>query len=306
MGQPDEAPSLVGRVKSFDPSKGFGFLSVGQFPQDVYFKSAEPIMVGQEVSFNLHWTQDGKPQARNIGSAMAFGEVCVGFVKRYSAQTGYGFLAIEGGRQDIYFKRTDLPMEYQASMSLDGAQVQFHVKTAADGKPQAEDIMILAAAMPTQGMPTQGMKRSASGPPLLHRGPAANYAAAVPGPDAKRARPNFLPAAFTPGAVAASHAAQQMAQARTAYGGGMPAAYGGGGYQAQPSGGRHAGMVKTFNAQKGFGFIVSPTVPGDVYFQRVGLPPAYQNVDLMGAQVSFMLKYAEDGKPQGNMVLVQG
>lgn len=55
------------------------------------------------------------------------------------------------------------------------------------------------------------------------------------------------------------------------------------------------GVVKSFDSNKGYGFINSPAMPGDIYFQGNavigGLP-------FQGMPVWFTLKWTKDGKPQ--------
>lgn len=69
------------------------------------------------------------------------------------------------------------------------------------------------------------------------------------------------------------------------------------------------GVVKSFGAQKGFGFIASEFVAGgDVYFQRSDLPGDVQGsidlglLQLQGRAVAFELRLTQDGKPQAKAV----
>ncbi|CAE7644367.1 PPR4, partial [Symbiodinium sp. CCMP2456] len=96
-----EGTSMVGSVKTFDPAKGYGFISAPNFPVDIYFKpELEPVAVGQQVTFTIHWTPQGKPQAREVTSPMQAGEFLSGTVRRYNPNKGFGFLAVEGRSQD--------------------------------------------------------------------------------------------------------------------------------------------------------------------------------------------------------------
>ncbi|CAE8627856.1 unnamed protein product [Polarella glacialis] len=59
------------------------------------------------------------------------------------------------------------------------------------------------------------------------------------------------------------------------------------------------GMIKTFNGQKGFGFISSPGVPGDVFFMQTSLPAEvrdFHGKDLQGKNVNFKVSQTSDGK----------
>merc|ERR1719215_1068723 len=62
----------VGRIKSFDPEKGYGFIdcpeSYGRFGRDVFIHKNQmgDLGVGMEVSFFIDTNKEGHPQARNI------------------------------------------------------------------------------------------------------------------------------------------------------------------------------------------------------------------------------------------------
>lgn len=64
-------PRYRGRLKSFDPTKGFGFIECPELRQqfgrsDVFLNQAVEggIVVGSTVSFVVELSKDGKPQAR--------------------------------------------------------------------------------------------------------------------------------------------------------------------------------------------------------------------------------------------------
>merc|ERR1712232_578276 len=120
-----------------------------------------------------------------------------------------------------------------------------------DGKPQMQD------AEYVEDQPHQGLKRAAGGPV----GPRF----ATNGSQVKRLRPTYAPVAVPRTAAAP-----------------MP-------LNAWPGAGgdnRHHGWVKSYNAAKGFGFIESAAVEGDIYFQRANLPGSVQLLNIMGRQVS--------------------
>jgi len=160
-----EGSSMTGSVKNYDVNKGYGFLNSPGFPADIYFKSQEPLQQGQQVAFTLRYTKDGKPQANNLSPCMQGGEVLVGMIRSYNDQKGYGFISAQDSPQDVYFKKSDLPSDFQEmhGSSVTGCQVQCTVKVTQDGKPQAQDLQILS-----QG----GVKREAddeSGMPSAKR-----------------------------------------------------------------------------------------------------------------------------------------
>ncbi|CAJ1421173.1 unnamed protein product [Effrenium voratum] len=242
---------MVGTVNNFDAAKGFGFICAPNFPADVYFKGeSEVCMPGQEVVFILQYTQDGKPQAREVSPPMQAGELFSGIVRRYNAKNGYGFLHVEGRPQDVYFQRKDLPPDIQ-EQPLEGAQFQFTVATVG-GKVQAQDLEWLAM------------------PPAKRPGEMA------PEPPAKRPRPTMSQG----GTIRVQRPASAPA----------------------PAGDRLMGMVKSFNPQKGFGFIGSPALPGDAYFSAKSLPEAFRAMPLNNRQVSFTPFQTADGKLQAQSI----
>eukprot|EP00931_Biecheleriopsis_adriatica_P030400 TRINITY_DN1791_c0_g1_i3.p1 TRINITY_DN1791_c0_g1~~TRINITY_DN1791_c0_g1_i3.p1 ORF type:complete len:497 (-),score=138.86 TRINITY_DN1791_c0_g1_i3:256-1746(-) len=256
-----DGTSMVGTVKSFDPAKGFGFISAPNFPPDIYFKpDLEEVTKGQQVTFLIKWSPQGKPQAREVSIPMQEGDSYVGSVKRFNPNKGFGFLSVEGKPQDVYFKGELLPPDLQENLSglETGTQIRFTVHLAPDGKPQAQEMV-------TVGGPPQGVKR----PMMNAAGVSANNGAA------KRMRP-------TPSGVPLMPA---------------PAAF------ADPAGAdtgeRCQGTVKSYSFSKGFGFVQSPAVQGDVYFQKAALPPKFREMELQGYEVAFDLQYRPDGKPMG-------
>mmetsp|Transcript_26450 Transcript_26450/g.42398 ORF Transcript_26450/g.42398 Transcript_26450/m.42398 type:complete len:101 (+) Transcript_26450:1-303(+) len=68
-----------------------------------------------------------------------------------------------------------------------------------------------------------------------------------------------------------------------------------------------AGMIKTYNSQKGFGFISSPGIPGDVFFMRTSLPAGAQDLqgtDLQGKSVNFEVAQTTEGKMRAENITV--
>jgi len=263
QGQLPEGTPLSGMVKSFDPIKGYGFIVVPMFPVDIFFKSdAAQIGKGQEVSFTLKYSKDGRPQGENVAPPMQAGDTMVGRVKRYNPAKGFGFLAVEGKPQDVYFQKKDLTEDCQ-EQHLDGAEMQFTVKLTNDGKPQAQDVFLL-------NMPAPGEKR----PGDFDGGEESA---------AKRLRTEM---GVDPFGGAGFNMNGQGAFA-------APAAAAGGSY---------TGTVKSYNAMKSFGFITCPSVAGDVWFRSSSLPPDLQQMAVAGMEVTFDLQFAADGKPQASNV----
>lgn len=66
------------------------------------------------------------------------------------------------------------------------------------------------------------------------------------------------------------------------------------------------GRVKSYNPSKGYGFLTSASVQGDVFFTKKDLPTSCQDAQIKDLTARFKLVIAEDGKPQAKQVTVQG
>merc|ERR1719215_1379986 len=77
MAGPQDGASMMGVVKNADPTKGYGFIMCPLVPGDIYFKTEEPLMQGQQVGFTLKFQRDGKPHARDVKPALQGGEILV-------------------------------------------------------------------------------------------------------------------------------------------------------------------------------------------------------------------------------------
>mmetsp|Transcript_41876 Transcript_41876/g.51549 ORF Transcript_41876/g.51549 Transcript_41876/m.51549 type:complete len:470 (-) Transcript_41876:15-1424(-) len=275
-----DGSQMIGQVKTFDPNKGYGFISAPNFPQDVYFKAMDPaleVQNGMEVTFTLKYTPDGKAQAHNVCRPVQSGEILVGTVRSYNPNKGFGFLAVDGRSQDAYFKKAGLPPELQEEPSLEGAQFQFTVNLNGN-KLQAQDLEFLTSSGP-------------SGPPVPSKRAAPGATNTF---STKRYRYDERP---------------QVSNGHGAYVGGTIRAHPSakGGAPAGPPGleARHSGSVKSFNPHKGFGFIFCPALQTDVYLNAKQLPEQWRSRPLDGRQVSFKVIYTVDGKAQANDVQVQ-
>jgi len=274
-GGPPDGASMVGTVKTFDPAKGYGFLSVTGLPADVYFKpEGMQVEVGTTVGFTLKWMMDGKPQARQLVPALSAGKVVIGTVKSFSDKNGYGFIGLPDTTQDVYFNRQKLPVDMQAmgSNELQGSTLQFTVRLTPDGKPQAEDI-----AWVQSGLAPQGMKR-----PAVVNGAMPTV---IP-PKRTRVTPTSIYPTSDAGYV----------------GGCM------GGSMGVQNGGNEVvqGYIISFNVSKGYGFIGTAGTIGDVFFKDVMLPQHVRGQQLpQGTQVNFQLSYTPDGKPQASNIQIE-
>mmetsp|Transcript_70495 Transcript_70495/g.168849 ORF Transcript_70495/g.168849 Transcript_70495/m.168849 type:complete len:474 (-) Transcript_70495:103-1524(-) len=248
-----ERAGLQGVVSRFLPDKGFGFISCPAVPgADIYFKGmGAQIEPGTKVTFTLVHTSDGKPQAKNIGAGLQEGQLFEGVVRSYVSKTGYGFITVNDGNMDVYFKGTSVPAMYADDDSdYVGRQVRFTCTVTKDGKPQVSEIQWMGES--------RGSKRPGEddGLQLASAGPAMWNASKKP----RQGPP-------------------------TVYG---PQLY---------------GSVKSYNADKGFGFIFTPATGGDVFFLRTSLPPEHQQSKaLAGSPVQFYMAQAQDGRQQADQI----
>merc|ERR1719189_1140528 len=91
-----------GRIKSFNPEKGFGFIecpeTYAQFNRDVFLHKAQfgDMTVGTEVTFLVETNKQGMPQAKDLAPLGAAGAVPGSAKGRGKGKAGKG--KVTGGR----------------------------------------------------------------------------------------------------------------------------------------------------------------------------------------------------------------
>lgn len=145
---PPQRKWYLGRVKSYSPIDGFGFIyckeTMQQYGSDVFLHrdqvllsgGANRIMKGTVLSFTVDLNKFGRPQARDIKRRLT------GRVKSFNAQAGYGFiacdLAAEAGLGDIF-----LPLEQMEAAQVNvGDFVDFDCQATAKGQLQARSVQL--------------------------------------------------------------------------------------------------------------------------------------------------------------------
>lgn len=278
-----------GVVKSFGLTKGYGFIESAQVTGDVIFgrgqlppELKEPFyggffeLKGRQVTFTVQF-KDGKQQASNITVVPTEGEPLVGLVKSYNASKGFGFLtssSLEG--RDVFFSWRDVPPQLQG-LDLKGCPVRFMMGSSPDGKSQAKDVVFNdMAPLGNLGLAPMGWNPQMASMGMMGKGlatmPMMGMGKGMPGKG-------------------------MMAQLPMAAFGMMGKGMMGKGGKGMPSDGQGLqGRVKTFNSQKGFGFITCSSCPADVYFKSEG------RMFSEGVEVAFYLKVMPDGKLQARGV----
>ncbi|CAE8593434.1 unnamed protein product [Polarella glacialis] len=367
---------ISGVVKSWNGSKGFGFIQHPEFPGDIFFGRGElpedlkgvqgKFLDGRPVVFDAAPNPDGKYKATAVAVPFIEGKGIAGKIKTYNPMKRYGFITSSSLTEDVHFQTTDLPQGTDPNSQIGEELVQFEVQAMPDGKLrvsslrfQNKKIAMRHGGANMMGMPgMMGMMGKGGGNTTvdiqavqaaqaqgLMTGTIKSYGEktgygflnVVGYPkDIKFGRQDvtnggivtvgetvsFSPVQNQDGRVTASNVSSLGGNKRpaSAMGGmmgmpgmmgmGMPGMMGmmgmGGMMKKGPAthtvtstGRSAAGMIKTYNGQKGFGFISSPGIPGDVFFMRTSLPAEAQNsqgTDLQGMSVNFEVAQTTEGK----------
>lgn len=208
-----------------------------------------------------------------------------GIVKSYNESKGYGFINVAGNPVDLYFQTKDLTPETQQQLQLGtnmvGHMVYFWLQAVLDGRSgkwRARDVRLAQA----DALLGSTEKRPFSGDDATDGGPLKQRKVEVTAGDT----------IYQLGAT--SGIAQDLVSDWSSLPGNSPAP-------------RLSGTVKSYNAAKGFGFMTSTGLPGDIFFLRSELPGGFAegNVEV-GRALSFELGLAPDGKLRGKNIMFDG
>lgn len=157
-------PYYVGKLKSYNGHTGYGFLECADASQiygvDVYIHRSQvplPWRIGQQVEFAIVANDRGQPQAKDVfwlpptdlsvkaNPVYTTKEVplsslrCIGTLKSYSSNRGYGFVAPVGNvgqhAGDVYIDKSQMP---KAGQYRTGQIVEFRVRYNPRGQPQVQ------------------------------------------------------------------------------------------------------------------------------------------------------------------------
>jgi len=161
----------VGTVKSFNPAKGFGFITSQTVEGDLFFLRTElpaelhsgegSVLQGRSVSFEVQVTPEGRCRAAGIRILPGEGELITGVIKSYSERHGYGFVSTACFGRDVHFKSHDLPPCLQG-LGIDGLlgrHVAFRVEALRDGKLKALQLQVADAPEAAPPRPAAGLRQ---------------------------------------------------------------------------------------------------------------------------------------------------
>jgi len=344
-----QASDLSGIVRSYNGSKGFGFITGQGIFSDVMFSRHElpedarevrgKFLEGRQVVFDAVISHDGRAKSTGLIIPNSDGVFLPGMVKSYSEKNGYGFISSSSiPSEDIRFSKADFP-PLIPGINLKGALVIFQKQKQTDGKLRVIKIQFQTARIaekfktfsgldssdqgaahpsyqPTIGGMLTGMVKSFSekngygfiripGQPsdIMFGKSDVSGGSIIVGTNVQ-----FLLAMAQDGRVRAKQVHPHAAAVTNGKGGvvAQQGLKGGGGKRtssmptllAAPSGMRMSGTIKSFNLSKGFGFITSPQLSGDIFFMKSNLPAEVQdspNPHLPGQAVEFELMHTQDG-----------
>jgi len=284
--------AYMGAVVGWGGMKGFGFINCDGLEGDVFFGRAvlppelkdvagNPFQLkGRNVVFDLNDVESakGKLVAATVRLAVSEGETCTGMIRSFDNMSGKGWIDCASIDCGLAYNISDLPPHFQQRELPRDTVIQFMVGYASDGTFEAKQIQIIGGP----GVGGQQFAGKGGGAPKGGAGLAF--------------MPNAPPQPQMKGAC--------MAVACMGGKGGM--ATGTNGVVGGPlqDGMRLQGSVVSYNQDKGFGFLQSPSAPGhDMYFKGQGLEIA------QGTTLCFSLKVMPDGKMQARDIahgLTQG
>jgi len=278
MPEPEvEAELITGTVKSWNGSKGYGFITSDQVDGDVFFSRSElppeahevrgTFLEGRAVSFQVLEGTDGRAKASDVQILAMEDQPLAGMIKSYSEQNRYGFVTSSSLTDDVRFQNSDLP-PMTSGANLKGKLVIFDMQQLPDGKLRVTKMQfqtsgIAAANAFGGGFGGGGFGGGAFGGGAFGKG-AFGKGGFRGAPGAAR---GFAPAA--------PMAAPQL-------GGGMV-----------------TGTVKSFSDRHGYGFINTPGQMQDIKFGKADL---LMDSVAAGALVSFMPSVSHDGRIQARQV----
>jgi len=274
----NDGAELMGKVKSYSESKGYGFINVSGEAVDLYFQTRDLTpdtrhqlsqgisLSGAVVCFWLQALPDGrcgKWRARDVSLAAesAAGEVMSADGKR-SATAALDPAQLMAGAPPLKQQRSDVLEGLPGMMGMTGmtGMTGMEALPGMTGMASLESLQGMTAMEALTGM-AAGTTQTGAIPPPPPPAPAAAVADLVAGGCAAVVPPRLM------------SGTSEQATARL------------------------AGSVKSFNTAKGFGFISCQGMSDDIFFLRSELPGglATGHVD-QGQLIGFDLQLTPEGR----------
>lgn len=298
-------------------------------------------LVDLDVSFEWYYNEEGKPRAQAIelssGGQDGVSELLeppedgsfhFGTILRFEPRKGYGFLKPSDIGEDVYFERSQLPEEIRDSQIKDeivNREVEFEVKTMPDGKMRALNMTLTEAGRSNlpRSKPESSEETRELEPALLEemarllrtRGGGMDYGMFAS--TFQKIKKKQLEKHFN---IVGDGKSQriELRDEDIGIGDGGLGTEENADEEGEPSmddpaiplgpGCNPHGVIRTYDAKKGFGFIVCAGFPEDIYFPRSSLPTNFQAKNakdmpsLAGVQVTLDFTPTSDRGPRADRV----
>lgn len=331
-----EGKSLAGQIKIFFNEKGFGFITSSSLTEDVFFPanilngvSPGTQLKGELVMFDVEAQPDGKLKATKVlfqsGKIATRVKGTVGNMMMPNMPSSFS----AGGKPSnmsmgLGGNIAAMNVMNMGSMQNSLGSVQARVEAAA-AKAQAQGLIVGSVKSYSErngygflqipGLPNDMKfgRQSLVGVQNVSQGEMVSFRV--------EQLPDGRMQAVQVSSLMAESMGMQVAQQPTAkrpaseMGNGMP----GMGMlmpmqkmqkakpSEKPTGQFNSGIIRSYNGQKGFGFISSPSISGDIFFMLTSLPQEARDLhgkDLQGKAVNFEVSQTPDGKVRAQNIVI--
>ncbi|MBE0095397.1 cold shock domain-containing protein [Citrobacter freundii] len=135
---------LVGKIERYDPEKDFGFISIKEMDQDVYFKLTSLKINEMETIYDSDIVYCSLEQgSKGIVVSSIYGfvegknefqlEKCV--IKNYNSKRAFGFALVGSSSNEVFFHRTAFPANFYEHLK-EGLEFIAEIRVRDDGKYQ--------------------------------------------------------------------------------------------------------------------------------------------------------------------------
>mmetsp|Transcript_19312 Transcript_19312/g.56139 ORF Transcript_19312/g.56139 Transcript_19312/m.56139 type:complete len:388 (-) Transcript_19312:51-1214(-) len=309
-----EGLPIFGKVKSFSDKNGYGFLSSSSLTEDVRFMRQDcppdivpANLVGELMLFVVLATPQGRLQARDL-------KFQSGATRAKGAGKGGALPGPAGALAPVLQAALNQLQTNPGAVTVESVVSQLQ-RAASGGPAPSTDLMTGRVKsfsekngygfITVPGQPGDikfGMDDVADAT-AIEAGAMVRFTTVISpdgrlqakGVEASEGAKRPLPGGGGPILPSSASMKQQRAVAEP---------WGGGG-AITGTGEFATGIVKSFNAAKGFGFISSSEVPGDAYFMRKDLmTPEDATYVAAGSMVSYETAYTPDGKLRAIQITV--